>query len=447
MIHRGINTNIEEKLVELANTGSMKKGKKLDLQDYQRVDIYVYDQIVLNAILDEFKFKGSGTIYDYPDYLEAPSSIDGYAASIGHDVFQKLAVSNKYNSVVYYSKDYYSINCMFLIDLKYLDKFLERVGEFLKDDATLNEFKDADLSYKPKTFIEIAPCIKDETKDYDVIRKTLTNENLVYDERSTIYQVKQEIESFFSQKTEDLYKKLDLPYKRGIMLYGNPGNGKSAMVREIIRTGPAVSKIIIGSSIKDVPYVLSSVIKALNGTKAIIIMEDFDSMINGANRSEFLNILDGVDIKSGLFIIGTTNYPERIDSGFTNRSGRFDRMYKIENPSEDTRRLFFTSRKLYELFDGYKVTNKKKDIDLIKLFVDNSVDLPMASLKEIITNVAYTLATNKDITVEDAVKNAYKTLTGDREEHQKKHNEYLKSIPNINNTGVMNVPSKLTSDE
>lgn len=437
---RESSSTIEEAIISLANTGDMKKGKDIEIEDYQRVNLYIYDNIILTSILNAFKFKDAGNIYDYPDYIKPPESINGYLASLDNQCFQKLAVSNKYNSIVYYNKGYYSIDCMFLIDLKHLNKFLEICGKYIKDDSVLNEFKDADISYKPKSFVEIIPCLNDQNRKYDVLRKELSNENLVYDEKSTIYKVKQEIISFFSDETKKLYNKLELPHKRGIILYGDPGNGKSAMIREIIRSGPEVIKIMLGSSIDNIPYVLSSVIDALNGRNAIIIIEDLDSMITESNRSEFLNILDGVEMKSGVFIIGTTNYPEKIDAGFTNRSGRFDRMYKIENPSDDIRKLFFESRKLEELFGAYKISNKEKNKDLISMFVDNSKDLPMASLKEIITNTAYLLL-NKDFdNVEDALVSAYKSITTSRDEQENNHNEFNKKKKlKMRNTGVIDL--------
>lgn len=437
-MRRNLNTGLEKNLVELVNTGAMKKGKGIELDKYQNVGIYIYDRLVLDTILKEFKFRDSGTIYDYEDYLDIPETIDGYMAGLDVNTFQRLAASKKINSVVYYTKDWYSINCMFLIDLKHLDKFLKRVGEFLKGDSVLNEFKDADLSYKTKTYVDILPAVKDETKDYDIVRKVIGDEGLVFDEKSSIYAVKKEISSFFSPKNEEMYKKLKIPYKRGIILHGDPGNGKSAMIRELIRNGPDVAKIRLNSSISNIPYVLGSVINALNGKKAIIFMEDLDSMIDEDNRSEFLNILDGSDINSGILIIGTTNYPERIDSGFIERPGRFDSMHKIENPTEDTRRLFFESRNLYDLFSGYKITNNtEKEVELVKLFVDNSAELPMASLKEIITSASYMLLENNDKTVEDAVIEVYSKKIESKNKHDEEHKKYLDGMPQMGSMGTM----------
>jgi SpoVK/Ycf46/Vps4 family AAA+-type ATPase len=138
--------------------------------------------------------------------------------------------------------------------------------------------------------------------------------------------------------------------------------------------------------------------------------------------------LDGVDIKSGIYFIGTTNYPDRIDPAFMNRSGRFDRTYEIGNPLEHTRKKFFESRKIGKLLAEYKVYNDDSipdsDDGVVDLFVKNSQDLPMASLKELITSTSYLLAADTDMTIEDAVSKSYATLIDSRKKHLEAHQMY-----------------------
>jgi AAA+ superfamily predicted ATPase len=45
----------------------------------------------------------------------------------------------------------------------------------------------------------------------------------------------------------------------------------------------------------------------------ILVIEDIDSMPDSC-RSYFLNTLDGATSKEGIYLIGTTNYPEKIDA-------------------------------------------------------------------------------------------------------------------------------------
>jgi len=66
----------------------------------------------------------------------------------------------------------------------------------------------------------------------------------------------------------------------------------------------------------------------------------------------------------------------------------------------------------------YKIDN------IIDLFVRYSYDLPMSNLKEMITSVAYMLASNPDMCVDKAIEKCYKTIASTRSEHTQSHNEY-----------------------
>ena len=223
---------------------------------------------------------------------------------------------------------------------------------------------------------------------------------------------------------------MNILYKRGVIIHGEPGNGKTAMIREIIRQLSNVTTIIINPNTPRVTFILSELINALKERQTIIVIEDIDSVIINNNRSEFLNILDGINMKSGIYFIGTTNYPERIDPAFVNRSGRFDRLYKIPNPNETIRRLFFNSSKISDLLEGYKVykdSSKNYNLSIVDLFVKYSDDLSMANLKELMISTQYMLISNKDISIEEALETNYNTLKTIKTEHDNSHNEYEES--------------------
>jgi len=423
-----IDKNMEECLVKLVN-GHLPDSK-VYLERYQRINFYIFDQNVFNAIMKEFKFKDIGNVYDFPDVLPQPESIGTFDMMAGFDLFQRIAISKKINSVLFYSVDTYSICSTFLIDVDHLKKFLKKTKDIIRQDTGANIFRDVDFHCDGKEYIEIMDAIEDKTKPVDVLKKKVPDENLVFDEKSTINDVMNDITTFFKDETHKLYDKLELPYKRGIILFGDPGNGKSAMIRQIIRVVPSIIKVVINPNVMNVTRILQSLTKALDSKQAIIVIEDIDSLITERNRSEFLNILDGVDIRSGIYFIGTTNYPDKIDPAFMNRSGRFDRTYKIDNPAENTRKIFFESRKIGKLLAEYKVHRDiniaDTDDGVVDLFVKYSDNLPMASLKELITSTSYLLASEPDMTVEEAVEKSYNSLVSIRTEHANSHNAYKK---------------------
>jgi tRNA uridine 5-carbamoylmethylation protein Kti12 len=65
---------------------------------------------------------------------------------------------------------------------------------------------------------------------------------------------------------------MNILYKRGIIIHGEPGNGKSSMIREIIRQLSNVTTIVINPNTPRVTFVLSELINALKEKPTIIVI-------------------------------------------------------------------------------------------------------------------------------------------------------------------------------
>lgn len=193
-------------------------------------------------------------------------------------------------------------------------------------------------------------------------------------------QVKKEIfrsiDEFFLNEGE-FFRKYDLPYKRGILLYGAPGNGKTTLVKSIAGSTPApvvywqITEFTYSHTIKEV---FSTVYKL---APVILVIEDIDSMPE-ESRSAFLNTLDGASTKEGIFLIGTTNYPEKIDPALINRAGRFDRAYEIKLPDKSTREQYLRKKKILEFI------SEEELVYLLKA----TEGLSIAQLNELYTMIA-----------------------------------------------------------
>ncbi|MCZ8523146.1 AAA family ATPase [Paenibacillus caseinilyticus] len=155
------------------------------------------------------------------------------------------------------------------------------------------------------------------------------------------------IDEFFAGD-RGFFREYDIPYRRGLLLYGRPGNGKTTLVKSIagsVQAPVAYWQITEHTSSYSVQQVFSA---AVNMSPMVLVIEDIDSMPENV-RSFFLNTLDGATSKEGVFLIGTTNYPERIDPALINRAGRFDRAYEIKLPDEAQRLHYLARKRLGEL--------------------------------------------------------------------------------------------------
>jgi len=147
--------------------------------------------------------------------------------------------------------------------------------------------------------------------------------------------IRQEIVSFF--KSEDMYKKRKLVWKRGILLSGSPGNGKTSICRAISSDNIApVIYCSLGSESR-LHNLLDGMQRTISiNAPCIAVYEDADLFgSNSSIRAATLNMLDGLFTIDGVLTIATTNDPNKLDNAFTSRPSRFDSYYVVENPGPE----------------------------------------------------------------------------------------------------------------
>jgi hypothetical protein len=151
---------------------------------------------------------------------------------------------------------------------------------------------------------------------------------------------------FFSPEVVELYKSLGVPHRRGLLLYGPPGNGKTSLIRRIGAMIPHVPALALRASAQFNSDTLEAVVKRWSGlAPAILVIEDLDWLLKAVNISSFLNTLDGISPSAdGLLLIATTNHPDRLDPAINNRPGRFDVSIEVGNPDKALRESFFEAR-------------------------------------------------------------------------------------------------------
>jgi hypothetical protein len=249
--------------------------------------------------------------------------------------------------------------------------------ETYKDDGKIYYFS---LKDKPK-YASSEATIKDDKKNEKNESVDIQKDNSNW-KRNILISYKTFKNTFFNDKdiclkklnyflkNEDLYKKRGIPYNLGILMYGEPGCGKTSCIKAIsnltkrhvvevnlkkIKTCGDFEKIFNDNNM-DGSYIPHD--------KKIVVLEDIDCMINivqsrkeNVDYDEILNVendmakfiliqekmaqsgkyerddkltlscilntIDGVLENYGRILIMTTNYPDRLDDALI-RPGRID---------------------------------------------------------------------------------------------------------------------------
>jgi AAA+ superfamily predicted ATPase len=176
----------------------------------------------------------------------------------------------------------------------------------------------------------LAESIKSSTLDNLVLAGTLKDDLFA------------DLQRFFA--SEAVFKQYGVPWRRGILLLGPPGNGKTHAIKALIN---ALDKpcLYVKSTSGDRPSSSQVAIRTIferarSTAPCILVLEDLDSLVTDDNRSVFLNELDGFTDNSGILTIATTNHAEKLDVAIIDRPSRFDRKYHFELPAKPERQAY-----------------------------------------------------------------------------------------------------------
>jgi SpoVK/Ycf46/Vps4 family AAA+-type ATPase len=167
----------------------------------------------------------------------------------------------------------------------------------------------------------------------------LSAEGLIKFPETECDKVVSEIETFWER--EALFRKFNLSFKRGILLYGPPGSGKTCTIKLAIQNIVRRKGIVIKFG---PPGIFSEGLRIFRQIQpdapVIVLMEDIDSIIEHWCESDVINIIDGVDQIDKVVFLATTNYPEKLGERILNRPSRFDKRFKIGMPNLESRKIY-----------------------------------------------------------------------------------------------------------
>ncbi len=221
-------------------------------------------------------------------------------------------------------------------------------------------------------------CIFNDSIGHAFQRLLVSTDDLIPLPDTATEEVVAEIQEFWEM--EDQFEKRGFLHKRGILMFGEPGSGKTATIQQLIaliieREGIAVYA--------DDPHVLTACLQMLRRVEPtrpiIVILEDFETLTDRQNReNEWLSVLDGEAQINNVVFLATTNYIETLDKRFTDRPSRFDVVKPVPMPSAKARAMFLavkepslTREELMEWVNetnGFSIAHMKELIISVRCF-------------------------------------------------------------------------------
>lgn len=168
-------------------------------------------------------------------------------------------------------------------------------------------------------------------------------------------------------------------FKRGFLLWGPPGSGKTCTLQQIIQLMQEHDAVAV---LVEHPSIATQALQALRRVEPerqiVAIFEDIDALCERFDESAYLSLLDGESQVDNIVYVATTNYPERLDRRFVDRPSRFDTVRHIGMPTA-TARAHYLHTKMPTLSDaligeyvaasdGYSIAHLRELIILTRCF-------------------------------------------------------------------------------
>jgi len=225
-------------------------------------------------------------------------------------------------------------------------------------------------------------------------KKTLNLDEIIKLPSKEADEVLDGIQTFWKRKAK--FDEYGFTYKRGVLLYGVAGGGKTTIINQLCKylvdELDGVVFYISQTGELGLYYTFTGeILRIIEPDRPVItVFEDIDGLCSyKENETTLLNILDGVNQMANVVHVATTNFISHLNERIVNRPSRFDLRVEVKYPSAEARKIYFE--------------HKLKADDLSAIGIDKWVnateEMTMAHLAELIKCVAI-LGNDFDMTVE-----------------------------------------------
>jgi len=306
---------------------------------------------------------------------------------------------NSYNVVVYQD---FSIEKTMLTDINkcYLDnkKFIKIITPFTRERSY--DFLISKRGEMEEILKELS--IRSENANFHSFNNPVIGLN--FDEIK-----KETIDFLMNEEFRDFCRKKRIPLKRGLVLEGVPGTGKTLTLRYLKEQ--ALKNKIAFTSFSTPQEFLENSDRYFSNEKKIFIFEDFDAIVADRDNTggqpnalltKVLNVLEGVNEIQDVVTIFTTNKIALFDKAFL-RPGRIDKIISYQSPTE---------RNIIEFFEVY-IEDHKEYFEEFKNYLKSlSADISYAILKGICDDINIWVFNNRQISFDEMKKIAFEKIKG-----------------------------------
>jgi hypothetical protein len=201
-------------------------------------------------------------------------------------------------------------------------------------------------------------------------------------------EIRKQLQTNFSTffKGPEAFNKAGVAYRRGILLTGAPGTGKTSILKAVMSQYPTIPFFVFEKTYDDV-YVedlRSMFAEAARLQPAVVVIEDIDRLVdsNSFPLADLLNVLDGLGTAQGVMVLATANNEGDIDPALVERPSRFDLVVRVPMPDKEHRKAYIVER-------STSLEIKLADPELEKL-LEATDKYTMAQCQEMFTNAVLT---------------------------------------------------------
>lgn len=257
--------------------------------------------------------------------------------------------------------------------------------------------------------------------------------------------------SWFKRSKELKEKGISIP--KGVILFGDPGNGKSLLIKEMIRCADAPVFIFEGEQSNVVEGIIETFKIAREAGHAIIVFDELDLLINKESRviRALQENLDGVESNDDILVIAATNNLKAIPHPLL-RHGRLEKLIKIPYPTdEEALELFKKHTKEFNITLPYDLDEEETALSLhgiscagVKAVVNDLV------LRNGFENISEEMIDDSIYNITDRVKDAPEEDNLEVAIHEAGHAVMAKAFPNfftINRINISGASGEFTAKE